>query len=127
MLAPVVFLVACAVVLFLLLRGSETAKSLWASEQSAYSAASKKLRSGSEGCSEKIEARVSALGDSARPASCRILKATGSRLHIASKLKFREGSQLHVERGDQCYIGTVFHCAERRGEQILSLQLQSVS
>lgn len=112
-------------------RGSQIARTLGASEESAHRAATERRKRNCDNRRERrwpvwpAAATVSVLGEPERPAPCRIVNASRSGLRIAAPRNFANGIQLHVQRGDEFFIGAVCYTFAREGEWVAGLELVS--
>jgi len=120
-----------AVALVLLCGSARAPRSLWASEESAHSAAARKRevenRQEPRSAVDRSGATVSVLGEPAsdRRAPCRIVNLSRSGLRIASQRSFPKDAQLLVQWGDEFFIGTVRYSLARLDEHLAGLQLLS--
>lgn len=66
---------------------------------------------------------ASVLGCEESRAECRILDVSRSGMRIAVSGLFPVNAQIHVERGDRFFVGTICHSQEQDRRQILGLRV----
>ena len=112
---------ALGVVVLTVLRNPKTGKRLWASEESAHSTAAAKR----QGLDTRREARyesdrpatASVLGDPNRQSPCRVVNVSRSGLRITSARNFAKGTQVHVQWGDEFFVGAVLYTVAGKNEK----------
>jgi hypothetical protein len=92
---------------------------LFVSEESAHAAALGRQSRGPRGRS--MGATVLALGDEESRSPCRVVKVSRSKLHLVSSRPVRAGVQLRVQRGEECFVGTVRQVAVREDGYFLNM------
>ena len=129
MLIPLAAALLFGVILLAAFRGSQLARTLGASEESAHHAAAERRKRSRDIRRERrwpawpAVTTVSVLGEPGRPTPCRILNASRSGLRITVPRNFPNGIQLHLQRGEEFFIGTVCYSFTQEGEWIAGLQL----
>jgi hypothetical protein len=122
---------ALGLVVLTVLRNPKTSRALWASEESAHSTAAEK-RQGLDTRRENryasdLPATVSALGGAQRQSPCRVVNVSRSGLRLVSTREFAKGAQVHVQWGEQFFVGCVLYNSPGRKEKeyISGLELLS--
>lgn len=129
MLIPLSAALLFGMILLAAFRGSQLARTLGASEESAHQAAAERRKQSHEIRRERrwpawpAVTTVSVLGEPGRPASCRIVNASRSGMRIAVPRNYPNGIQLHLQRGEEFFIGTVCYSFAQEDEWIAGLQL----
>jgi hypothetical protein len=123
---------ALGVVVLTVLRNPKTSRALWTSEQSAHSAAAAKRTNGLNTRRETRyrwdrAASASILGDPNRQTDCRVVNVSRSGIRIASTRNFAKGAQVHVQWGDEFFVGAVLYTftGKKDKEYISGLELLS--
>ena len=116
---------ALGVVVLTVLRNPKTSRALWTSEQSAHSTAAEKR----QGLDTRRETRyvsdwpatVSVMGATQRQSPCLVVNVSRSGLRLVSTRNFPKGEQVHVQWGDQFFVGCVLYTAPgRTGKEYIS-------
>lgn len=121
------------IILLAAFRGSQIARTLGISKESAHHAAAEGRKPSRGNRRERrlpvwpAAATVSILGEPERPVPCQIVNASRSGLRIIAPRKFANGIQLHLQRGEEFFIGSVCYTFSREGEWIAGLELLTAS
>ena len=94
---------------------------LYASEGSVHAAALERQRRNNRGMN--ICATVLALGEEESQTPCRVVSLSRSKVRIVSSRPVRAGAQLQVQRGDDCFVGMVWHMVAQRDGYFLDLDV----
>jgi hypothetical protein len=94
---------------------------LFVSEESAHAAAlGRPSRNKHE---ESNCATVLALGDEEGQSPCHVVSLSRSKIQIVSSRPVRADAQLQVQRGDECFVGTVQQVVAREDGYLLKLDV----